>query len=187
MSEDPLFDKWWEDHGQYVRAGGGQYEILFAFSAWQAARAMPADLMQRFDHIDTQGYVHWKKSDDKTGPESVSDAAGRDRGLSGTGTRDDSKVSQSGMPVGQLPEKPTADTPYVEVDGVTYLARWHENKSSYVVDTARSTPSEPDGDARNRVIEECARIAEDHADGTGYASDCTAAIRALAHRMEGAM
>lgn len=29
----------------------------------------------------------------------------------------------------------TADTPYVEVDGVTYVARWHENKSSYVVQT----------------------------------------------------
>lgn len=31
--------------------------------------------------------------------------------------------------------KPTADTPYVEVDGVTYVVRWHENKSSYVVQT----------------------------------------------------
>lgn len=34
-------------------------------------------------------------------------------------------------------EKPTADTPYVEVDGVTYLARWYENKSSYVVETEK--------------------------------------------------
>lgn len=43
MSDDPLFDKWWEHHGQYVRAGGGQYEISFAFAAWQASRASLSD------------------------------------------------------------------------------------------------------------------------------------------------
>lgn len=29
------FAKWWEDHGQFVRAGGGNYERTFAFEAWR--------------------------------------------------------------------------------------------------------------------------------------------------------
>lgn len=36
-AELPTFKQWWEDHGQFVRAGGGQYESCFAWSAWQAA------------------------------------------------------------------------------------------------------------------------------------------------------
>jgi hypothetical protein len=32
------FTKWWSEHGQFVRAGGGQYEISFAFAAWNASR-----------------------------------------------------------------------------------------------------------------------------------------------------
>ncbi|MHA3054841.1 hypothetical protein E0H77_00625 [Acinetobacter sp. ANC 4633] len=28
------FDHWWEDEGQYHRAGGGQYERTFAWWAW---------------------------------------------------------------------------------------------------------------------------------------------------------
>lgn len=35
------FETWWEKHGQYCRAGGGQYEKTFAWAAWQAARAVP--------------------------------------------------------------------------------------------------------------------------------------------------
>lgn len=31
------FNKWWEKHGQFMRAGGGQYEITFAYEAWIAA------------------------------------------------------------------------------------------------------------------------------------------------------
>ena len=33
------FEAWWEAHGQYCRAGGGEYEKTFAFSAWEAATA----------------------------------------------------------------------------------------------------------------------------------------------------
>ncbi len=29
------FQAWWEDEGQYVRAGGGSYERSFAFQAWR--------------------------------------------------------------------------------------------------------------------------------------------------------
>lgn len=29
------FMTWWEDHGQYVRSGGGDYERTFAFQAWR--------------------------------------------------------------------------------------------------------------------------------------------------------
>jgi hypothetical protein len=28
------FEKWWKSEGQYVRAGGGDYEKSFAFAAW---------------------------------------------------------------------------------------------------------------------------------------------------------
>jgi hypothetical protein len=31
------FEVWWEAHGQYCRAGGGDYEKTFAFRAWEAA------------------------------------------------------------------------------------------------------------------------------------------------------
>ncbi|WP_028451889.1 hypothetical protein [Chitinilyticum aquatile] len=30
-----LFAAWWEDHGQFVRSGGGKYERFFAFEAWR--------------------------------------------------------------------------------------------------------------------------------------------------------
>jgi len=33
------FALWWKDHGQFCRAGGGDYEQTFAWAAWQAARA----------------------------------------------------------------------------------------------------------------------------------------------------
>ena len=29
------FQAWWEEHGQYCRAGGGAYERAFAFQAWR--------------------------------------------------------------------------------------------------------------------------------------------------------
>ncbi|NML34882.1 hypothetical protein [Paraburkholderia antibiotica] len=38
MTIPPAFTKWWKEHGQFVRAGGGQYEISFAFAAWNASR-----------------------------------------------------------------------------------------------------------------------------------------------------
>lgn len=31
------FDQWWDEHGQYCRAGGGGYERTFAYRAWEAA------------------------------------------------------------------------------------------------------------------------------------------------------
>ncbi|HET6890512.1 MAG TPA: hypothetical protein VFH31_05370 [Pyrinomonadaceae bacterium] len=31
------FEAWWKAHGQYCRAGGGEYEKTFAFRAWVAA------------------------------------------------------------------------------------------------------------------------------------------------------
>lgn len=36
------FQQWWDEHGQYVRAGGGEYEICFAFAAWNAAIELAA-------------------------------------------------------------------------------------------------------------------------------------------------
>ena len=31
------FEEWWDKHGQFCRAGGGEYEMTFAFRAWNAA------------------------------------------------------------------------------------------------------------------------------------------------------
>jgi hypothetical protein len=39
--EPVVFEKWWEDQGQFCRAGGGEYEKTFAFRAWEAALATP--------------------------------------------------------------------------------------------------------------------------------------------------
>lgn len=33
------FEEWWLHHGQFCRAGGGDYEKTFAFRAWEAASA----------------------------------------------------------------------------------------------------------------------------------------------------
>jgi len=33
------FEAWWQTHGQYCRAGGGEYEKTFAFRAWEAAQS----------------------------------------------------------------------------------------------------------------------------------------------------
>lgn len=36
------FQTWWGYHGQYCRAGGGEYEESFAWAAWQAAQSSQA-------------------------------------------------------------------------------------------------------------------------------------------------
>jgi hypothetical protein len=38
------FPTWWEDHGQFVRAGGGDYERSFAYRAYEGALAKVADM-----------------------------------------------------------------------------------------------------------------------------------------------
>lgn len=39
QKEGELFEIWWENHGQYNRAGGGNYEKTFAWESWIAAKA----------------------------------------------------------------------------------------------------------------------------------------------------
>lgn len=39
--QDTEFEAWWQEHGQFCRAGGGDYEKTFAYRAWQAARRAP--------------------------------------------------------------------------------------------------------------------------------------------------
>jgi hypothetical protein len=34
-SDLPDFDKWWEEHGQFVRSGGTEYTRTFAYEAWK--------------------------------------------------------------------------------------------------------------------------------------------------------
>lgn len=38
------FATWWEDHGQYIRAGGGNYEKSFAYGAYRDALEMVAKM-----------------------------------------------------------------------------------------------------------------------------------------------
>jgi hypothetical protein len=35
---DAAFETWWESHGQFCRAGGGDYEKTFAYAAWNAVQ-----------------------------------------------------------------------------------------------------------------------------------------------------
>lgn len=44
MTEREEFETWWEAHGQFCRAGGGDYEKTFAFSAWQARASLPVNV-----------------------------------------------------------------------------------------------------------------------------------------------
>ena len=42
-AQEVPFEDWWEKHGQYLKAGGGQYEKTFAWHAWceAAKKAQP--------------------------------------------------------------------------------------------------------------------------------------------------
>ena len=53
----PEFEQWWEKHGQFCRAGGGDYEKTFAFRAWEAALAQRQQVpelppIERDEHMD---------------------------------------------------------------------------------------------------------------------------------------
>jgi len=49
--EGEMFEVWWENHGQYNRAGGGDYEKTFAWEAWIEAKVQAVP----------EGYVLVKK------------------------------------------------------------------------------------------------------------------------------
>ncbi len=52
-AHEDLFETWWDEHGQFLRAGGGEYEKTFAFHAWEKAlEAAPA--------LDAQGEAAWE-------------------------------------------------------------------------------------------------------------------------------
>ena len=57
--ERAAFEAWWEREGQFCRAGGGDYEKTFAFSAWNAratqasAPADPAVLIERMRTLES--------------------------------------------------------------------------------------------------------------------------------------
>lgn len=38
------FEKWWQQHGQYCRSGGGNYEKTFAYRAYEACIARIVEL-----------------------------------------------------------------------------------------------------------------------------------------------
>lgn len=40
IDELPGFEKWWSEHGEFCRAGGGDYEKTFAWRAWEYRAAL---------------------------------------------------------------------------------------------------------------------------------------------------
>jgi len=36
------FETWWDSHGQFCRSGGGEYEKVFAYAAWEYIRDQEA-------------------------------------------------------------------------------------------------------------------------------------------------
>ena len=48
------FEAWWDECGQYCRAGGGDYEQCFAFAAWQARDAEVAELKRQIGNALTR-------------------------------------------------------------------------------------------------------------------------------------
>lgn len=53
---DAAFESWWEAHGQYGRAGGGEYEKTFAYNAWRAAVAMEREKWESL--CRAQGFLY---------------------------------------------------------------------------------------------------------------------------------
>lgn len=70
-TERDQFEAWWESEGQFVRAGGGNYEKTFAYQAWQAARAQapaphgPALVQQMLEVMESATSFTSKKARDE--------------------------------------------------------------------------------------------------------------------------
>ena len=62
------FDQWWENEGQYQRAGGGQYERTFAWWAWlnreQKQQAIIGSLKAQLNNMEAC-YIEKKKEVDE--------------------------------------------------------------------------------------------------------------------------
>ena len=62
------FDQWWENEGQYQRAGGGQYERTFAWWAWlnreQKQQAIIDNLKAQLNNME-RCYIQIKKINDE--------------------------------------------------------------------------------------------------------------------------
>ncbi len=54
---DERFEKWWQEHGQFCRAGGGQYEKTFAYRAFEYAETAAA---KRHADLCRKERLHWK-------------------------------------------------------------------------------------------------------------------------------
>ena len=60
------FEYWWQEHGQFCRSGGGDYEKTFAFRAWEAAnKDLWGAETQRFlsDVTTAAGLLYYGKTD----------------------------------------------------------------------------------------------------------------------------
>jgi hypothetical protein len=58
------FEAWWSDHGQFCRAGGGDYEKTFAYRAWNAARDLDRQDWSRVHHALAKHGKHPGRTDD---------------------------------------------------------------------------------------------------------------------------
>ena len=50
------FEAWWQAHGQFCRAGGGDYEKTFAYRAWVASLATP----EKPEHPEQMARLGWQ-------------------------------------------------------------------------------------------------------------------------------
>ena len=65
------FAQWWENEGQYQRAGGGQYERSFAWWAWldreQSKQAIIDDLKAQLNNMEACYVERKKEAEDQQG------------------------------------------------------------------------------------------------------------------------
>lgn len=62
-SDLPDFDQWWEEHGQFLRAGGTEYAHTFAYEAWKHLKGgVPTKPEQRTLYFVTYSYSAPTKS-----------------------------------------------------------------------------------------------------------------------------
>ena len=61
MMDRPNFEAWWEEHGQYGRAGGGEYEKTFAYNAW-VSQAERIRVLREALEVAKNGLGWWQES-----------------------------------------------------------------------------------------------------------------------------
>ena len=57
------FDSWWENEGQYNRAGGSNYEKTFAWEAWnhkdKEVKELQSKIERVLEYLEGESADHW--------------------------------------------------------------------------------------------------------------------------------